>query len=148
MVRDFGTPDTKSDVLERGAQRRSGQSGSVALKGRAGPTDTYGAVNPRTWTFGRENQRLEVSQCETTDGWLLVLTRDDGTPHSYEFSSTFALTRFQCDMEAFLLKTGWGFLEFSPERRQGRDRRTFPRIDERRRWWTDGTVDMNKVVWG
>ena len=115
--------------------------------GRPPSTDRYGAVNPSTWTFVRNNQRLDVAQCEVAGGWLLVLTRDD-TPHSYLFSSASALARFQSDMEAFLLKTGWRFLEFAPERRRGRDRRTFPRLDERRRWWTDGTVEMTKVVWG
>ena len=102
---------------------------------------------PVTWTFARGHDRLHVAQREATDGWLLVLTRNDA-PRSYVFSTEFALTRFQSDMEVFLLKTGWQFLEFAPERRQGRDRRTFPRMDERRRWWTDGTAEMPKVVWG
>ena len=52
-------------------------------------------------------------------------------------------------METFLLKTGWVLTSFSPERRGGRDRRSFPRIDdERRRWWTDGIAAKLKVVWG
>jgi hypothetical protein len=104
-------------------------------------------MNQGTWTFVREDHRLDVAQHRAGEGWLLVITRND-SPSSYEFSSLTALTRFQSDMEAFLLKTGWRFLEFSPERRRGRDRRTFPRIEERRRWWTDGTADLNKVVWG
>ena len=104
-------------------------------------------MNQGTWTFVREHHRLDVAQQKAGEGWVLVITRND-SPSSYEFSSLTALSRFQSDMEAFLLKTGWRFLEFAPERRRGRDRRTFPRIEERRRWWTDGTADLNKVVWG
>jgi len=109
--------------------------------------DREGAVNINTWKFERDTQRLEVARHETEDGWRLVLTCSD-TPRSYSFSSLDVLTRFQSDMEAFLLKTGWRFLGFSPERRRGCDRRTFPRVQDRRRWWSDGTADMSKAVWG
>jgi len=45
-------------------------------------------------------------------------------------------------METFLLRTGWTFASFSPERRIPLDRRTFPRItSDRRRWWTDGVPE-------
>jgi hypothetical protein len=47
------------------------------------------------------------------------------------------LTTFQADMEAFLVQSGWSFEAFSPDRRSGRDRRQFPRVSDRRRWWTD-----------
>jgi len=62
----------------------------------------------------------------------------DGPPHSYFFGDFSKLVVFQSDMEAFLLKTGWSFVAFAPERRLGIDRRGWPRLDERRRWWTDG----------
>ena len=52
-------------------------------------------------------------------------------------ASYLTLMRFQADMEEFLVTTGWSLLEFFPDQRTGRDRRTFPRINERRRWWTD-----------
>ena len=100
-----------------------------------------------TWAFVRGTHRLELRQGETPEGYLLQVTCD-GTPRSYEFPSFQVFTRFQSDMEAFLLKTGWTFVTFSPDRRRGRDRRTFPRPDERRRWWTDATGDKKKVVWG
>ena len=47
-------------------------------------------------------------------------------------------------MEAFLIGSGWSFVAFSPERRTGRDRRTFPRMGDRRRWWTDGSSEPPK----
>lgn len=50
-------------------------------------------------------------------------------------------------MEAFLHRTGWRLLEYSPERRRLHDRRSFPRLEERRRWWTD-PEERAKVVWG
>ena len=69
---------------------------------------------------------------------MLLVLSGDGQDRSYYFADIVPLVRFQDDMEAFLLQTGWSFAGFSPDRRTGRDRRTFPRLTERRRWWTDG----------
>ena len=90
------------------------------------------------WTFSRAAERLTLRRQDTEDGMLLVVT-ENGTPRSYFFSDISRLTTFQVDMEAFLIGSGWSFVAFSPERRAGRDRRHFPRIGDRRRWWTDGT---------
>ena len=90
-----------------------------------------------SWTFGRGEERLEVEREPCEDG-VLLLVSGNGDPRSYFFSDLTTLVPFQSDMEQFLLKTGWSLLAFSPERRTGRDRRSFPRMSERRRWWTDG----------
>ena len=90
------------------------------------------------WTFARREERLSLRRQETEEGFLLVVT-ENGTPRSYFFDEITKLTTFQVDMEAFLIGSGWSFVAFSPERRTGRDRRTFPRISDRRRWWTDGS---------
>lgn len=97
--------------------------------------------------FVRGAERLEVTQDQLADGPKLVLGHN-GTARTCTFDSASRLARFQSDMETFLLNTGWRFQQFSPERRRGGDRRGFPRIEERRRWWTDGTVEATKVVWG
>jgi hypothetical protein len=68
----------------------------------------------------------------------LVIDDGGGIPRQYRFDDMVTLVNFQGDMEEFLLKTGWAFAEFSPERRTGRERRTWPRMRDRRRWWTDG----------
>jgi hypothetical protein len=94
-------------------------------------------VDEHNWIFGRNDQRLEIGRTDVANGVLLSVT-GDGSPRSFFFSDVMALVTFQSDMEAFLLKTGWTFLEFVPDRRAGRDRRGWPRITERRRWWTDG----------
>jgi hypothetical protein len=104
-------------------------------------------VESRRWTFVRPTERLELRQSENTGTYRLTVDCN-GSPRSYEFSNEAEVTRFQADMEVFLLNTGWTFLDFSPDRRRGRDRRGFPRIEERRRWWTDGVQDLKKVVWG
>lgn len=88
------------------------------------------------WTFARRDERIQLRRQETPEGALLVVT-ENGTPRSYFFSDPTRLIAFQSDMEGFLVRTGWVLHEFSPERRSGRDRRTFPRLDERRRWWND-----------
>jgi hypothetical protein len=87
------------------------------------------------WTFQRGNERISIES--DTDAGLLVVVTGDAAPRRYSFGESSALASFQADMEAFLLNTGWTFLKCSPERRRGRDRRGFPRLSERRRWWTD-----------
>ena len=93
------------------------------------------------WLFGREDQKLRIERGGISTGddadLTLVITANDDPPRRYAFPDLIALTRFQADMEEFLVTTGWSLLEFFPERRSGRDRRTFPRVNERRRWWTD-----------
>jgi len=89
------------------------------------------------WTFSRGEETLELRRRKSTDGFLLVIRESTGE-RSYFFPEIAALMPFQSDMETFLLNTGWSFVHFSPERRAGRDRRQWPRLTERRRWWTDG----------
>ena len=101
----------------------------------------------RVWTFEREERRLSLAREEGTRSTLSVATTAD-PPRQYRFDDLPSLIRFQNDMETFLLKTGWAFVRFSPETRRGGDRRGFPRTAERRRWWTDGSKPIRKVVWG
>ncbi len=90
------------------------------------------------WTFHRGGQRLTLQRRETDEGLELLVTVD-GALRTHRFFELAALVKFQSDTEQFLLKTGWSFEQFSPDRRTGRDCRTFPRVDaDRRRWWTDG----------
>lgn len=85
------------------------------------------------WTFGRDGEHLTI---ERSDDHTLVVTRD-GAPCTYSFDGAERLASFQADMEEMLIHTGWRLEEFWPERRRGGDRRHFPRLTERRRWWTD-----------
>ena len=93
-------------------------------------------MDDQTWAFTRNNEHLEL----TREGETAALLRVTGVgrPRTYRFDSPDERNRFQRDMEAMLLATGWAIVGFSPERRAGRDRRTWPRLTERRRWWTDG----------
>jgi hypothetical protein len=91
-----------------------------------------------TWTFERNDQRL-VLQRRETNGTLVLVVIDEGSSRSIPFRDESALITFQSDMEQFLVRTGWTFIQFSPDRRRA-DRRTFPRItSDRRRWWTDAS---------
>ena len=92
------------------------------------------------WTFRRADERIAVVRCDMGEGSTLSLITTNDPPRQCYFADLPKLLQFQADMEAFLLRTGWSLMEFSPERRRdGRDRRGFPRIDDdRRRWWTDG----------
>jgi hypothetical protein len=92
-----------------------------------------------TWVFERAGQRIELHRPESNTGALLMIS-GAGAPRSYKFSDATAAVRFQGDMETLLLKTGWSFSQFLPDRRAVADRRTWPRLTERRRWWTDGLL--------
>lgn len=98
------------------------------------------------WTFGKGQERLSLGR--QSESGAFVVARPDDEVREYSFTDTARLLAFQSDMEAFLLKTGWTLLAFSPERRRrSRDRRGFPRLADRRRWWTD-PKERAKVVWG
>jgi hypothetical protein len=87
------------------------------------------------WTFGRGDERVRIGRgSDTCD---LVVMTSPNHPQRYSFRDWSSLNAFQTDIEARLLNTGWTLLQYSPERRRGRDRRGRPRIDDRRRWWTD-----------
>src|SRR5581483_8960839 len=120
-------------VRHSGVGPRCGEN--THAKSRIVQTDTQTAF----WLFGRDDQRVKIERlCDAEDDApTLVITANDDPPRTYAFDTMVALMRFQSDMEEFLVTTGWSLLEFFPERRTGRDRRTSPRIDERRRWWTD-----------
>ena len=92
------------------------------------------------WTFRRRDDQLLLRREQTPSGVNLVVV-ENGTSRSFAFSDVERLVCFQSDMEAFLVRTGWTFVAFTPERRTGRDRREMPRMTERRRWWTDGRPD-------
>lgn len=90
------------------------------------------------WTFVRGDETLRISRQPVDDGTMLVVA-GDGAPRSYFFRDSTRLEIFQRDMETLLLKTGWSFRLFVPDRRRGHDRRGWPRrSNDRRRWWTDG----------
>ena len=98
------------------------------------------------WTFGKGKERISLGRGPESDVLVVVRARDQVC--EYRFADGSSLRAFQADMEAFLRKTGWTLLEYSPERRrQDQDRRHFPRLGERRKWWVD-TRERTKVVWG
>ena len=90
-----------------------------------------------TWTFARDDRRLEIYRGISDEGPELILLGDEA-PQIARFDNLAALVIFQSDMEKLLLRTGWRLISFSPERRVTRDRRRIPRLGaDRRRWWTD-----------
>jgi hypothetical protein len=98
------------------------------------------------WTFGKEKERITLGR--GSESCELVVVRRRDRVSEYRFADVSTLRIFQSDMEAFLRRTGWTLLKYSPERRRRDvDRRRFPRLQERRRWWTD-PEERAKVVWG
>lgn len=103
-------------------------------------TPIFTVVDDPVWEFRRRDDHLTLRREPSETSVHLVIT-ENGTTRSFAFSDMDRLAAFQTDMEAFLMRTGWTFVSFSPDRRSGRDRRRMPRLDERRRWWTDGRPD-------
>jgi hypothetical protein len=102
-------------------------------------------VDDYTWTFGRGDERLQLRRQVHDDGVHFSIATSDRR-RTFSFPDLDAMRTLQSDMETFLLRSGWTFLEFSPDRRTGRDRRQMPRLRERRRWWTDGRNDSPLTV--
>jgi hypothetical protein len=97
-----------------------------------------------TWMFSRENERLRLRRFHSGPDWYLII--DEGpAPRTYHFKNDADIITFQHAMEAFLLTTGWSFVLFCPERRNGRERRAAPSLNDRRRWWTDGYAPLEAV---
>ena len=93
------------------------------------------------WTFKKDQASLSLERRGRGAEVVLVVRQPDGA-REFPFQSLEALEQFQSTMETFLLRTGWRFTSFSPERRTPLDRRTFPRMtSDRRRWWTDGVPE-------
>ena len=89
------------------------------------------------WARPSDTLTVTIRDCEGDGPQVGLTVITNGEPRSFAFDDVIAAVRFQSDMELFLLQTGWSFVQFSPEQRTYRDRRTFPRLTERRRWWTD-----------
>ena len=90
----------------------------------------------------RGTATLEIIREQMDDGVVLVIA-GEAAPRSYFFRESERLEVFQKDMETLLLKTGWTFVAYSPNRRAGGDRRGWPRrANDRRRWWTDGATSQ------
>jgi hypothetical protein len=101
-------------------------------------------VEEQTWTFTRDGRQLEIRRASAEEGMLLGI-HGDGPPRTSLFADLDRLMTFQQDFEKFLLATGWTFQAYSPERRQGRERRHFSRLlADRRRWWTDGAPPISQ----
>ena len=84
------------------------------------------------WTFGRGNERIRIGRSSDTCDLVVMTSPTD--PQRYSFNDLSTLKSFQAEIEAFLIKSGWTLLQYSPERRRGgQDRRGFPRQEERRR---------------
>jgi hypothetical protein len=101
------------------------------------------APHDPTWTFARAEDELTIVRQAAPQGCALIVVLND-SPKTYSFRDERSMVRFQADMETLLTHTGWSFVGFQPERRTRRDRRTMPRVNERRRWWTDGWLFSGK----
>ena len=130
----------------RAPVRNDVQPTAPACQDRRRSADTPGIVREPpdnsvevdiSWTFQRQGERLQISRQRSDEAWQLTV-QGDGPARVFTFADCAQLVRFQTDMEALLVQTGWSLAAFMPDRRRYTDRRDFPRENnDRRRWWTD-----------
>lgn len=88
------------------------------------------------WVFRRDEDRLEMSHEASMGATALVVNRSTGENQTFRFDDHAAMVTFQESFTDHLLHAGWHFVEFTPERRGGHDRRREPRPDHNRRRFT------------
>jgi hypothetical protein len=128
---------SRCDADTLGVDDLDDRTGTETVGGRR----QQAAHENETWTFARAGDELTIVRPSEAHGRLLVVTLNDSS-RTFTFPDEQASMRFQADMETLLTHTGWSFVGFLPERRNRRDRRSFPRLTERRRWWTDGWLNF------
>jgi hypothetical protein len=87
-----------------------------------------------TWVFGRDSTTISLRR---HPGLSLEVVSSEAHRRVFTFDDIDTLTAFQCNFEAHLVDSGWTLLDFTPERRSGRERRARPRpsTDRRRYPW-------------
>jgi hypothetical protein len=75
------------------------------------------------WTFRRDDERLQLRIAKLEDGISLVEHHEGLPDRSYFFPEFQPLIQFEKELIAQLKATGWAVVDFSPERRSGRERR-------------------------
>jgi hypothetical protein len=85
------------------------------------------------WAFSRNGSRMAVIRRDDAGDATLVIAAGGRAPRTYTFEEETRLNSFQSDMQTFLVRTGWRFVGFQPERRSHfHDRRGAERLCERR----------------
>jgi hypothetical protein len=101
----------------------------------------------RIWTFAKGAVELTVEQWTEGDVIVVTLRRSDAaaneTAHAYDFSDQDDAAQFHARLESSLVESGWSFVGSLPERRSLEDRRHHLRNCDRRRWWTDGALNVD-----
>lgn len=93
------------------------------------------------WAFSRNGSRMAVIRRDNDGDVTLVIAAGGQAPKTYTFDQKARLNSFQSDMQSFLVRTGWRFVGFRPERRSRfRDRRSTERVCERRSLPSDAVV--------
>jgi hypothetical protein len=111
------------------------------VKQRQPNTEQWPITTEPTWTFVRGVDELTISRRVCADGVILALSLNESAPHTYAFPNLAAARRRQTEIEGSLIRFGWSFVGYLPQRRSRDERRGAPRpADDRRRWWTDGYI--------
>ena len=84
-----------------------------------------------TWTFVRDNERMELRRAVDPTSVALEVSGAGGL-RTFGFRDHAALVAFQAGFEQALAHLGWKLASFQPERRSGDDRPEAPRIPDRR----------------
>ena len=90
------------------------------------------------WTFHRHQEWLTIRREAMPDGNFQLVVIENNVPRQYQFDSLVRLGDFQFDLETPLVNSGWTLAAYTPDLRQGAERRTAGRdTGDRRRPWTN-----------
>lgn len=96
----------------------------------------------RHWTFLKGGDELTVEHIVHGDRVSVTVRHDrevgGETARVHDFPTQSAADEFQANLDASLLKFGWVFIGYLPNRRRPADRPEHLAQEDRRRWWTDG----------
>ena len=96
----------------------------------------------RLWTFLKGGDEITVEHA-AYEGRVTVTVRHDreidgDTVRVHHFPTESAADDFHANFDASLLKFGWVFIGYLPNRRHSIDHPENTDPADRRRWWTDG----------
>ena len=99
-------------------------------------------------TFLKGGDELTVEHAVSEAGVTVTVRHDremDGeTVRIHHFADESAADDFRANLEASLLKFGWVFIGYLPNRRRSTSHQENPEHADRRRWWTNGGTFLER----
>lgn len=86
-----------------------------------------------TWVYALGLEQMEVRRGVSPTSTRLEVSGGRADPQVIDLDDHAALVTYHLGFERALIQSGWSFVEFQPNRREGADRRSMARPTDRRR---------------